>query len=142
MTPHPTRRQFAFLVPLAWLALSACAEDPIDAVSLEQARQALETGSVTVIDIREPDEHATGVAKGARLLPKSQLQARLSEIPNDPKQPVYLICATQNRSRAAVDWLHESGGYSNVKYVQGGMRGWVSKAWPTTAPATNAASKS
>lgn len=36
-------------------------------VSLEDMRQALETSSTIVIDIREPHEHANGVASGAQL---------------------------------------------------------------------------
>ncbi|MDP3617744.1 MAG: rhodanese-like domain-containing protein, partial [Rhodoferax sp.] len=65
-----------------------------DSVTLEYARKELEAGKATLIDIREPQEHATGVAKGARLLPMRQLAGRVSEIPNDPKTPVLLICNT------------------------------------------------
>src|SRR5664279_4551491 len=69
-----------------------------ESVSLDVARQELESGKSLVIDIREPQEHATGVAPGMQLLPMRQLAARISEIPNDPKRPVLLICNTQNRS--------------------------------------------
>ena len=42
-------------------------------VSLEATRTALESTSQIVIDIRETDEHATAVAKGALLIPMVNL---------------------------------------------------------------------
>lgn len=102
-------------------------------VGLDELRSALADRRTVVFDIREPQEHATGVAAGARLLPMSQLGARLVEVPRDPAQPVLLVCNTQNRSRRAVEALR-SRGYTNVRYVTGGMSGWSAKGWPLVAP--------
>lgn len=104
------------------------------AVSLEVARAAHEAGRVTLIDIREPNEHATGVAAGAHLLPMRQLASRLSEIPIDAKRPVLLICNTQNRSSAVQKALKERG-YHHVQYVNGGMSEWARRGWPMVKPA-------
>ena len=114
---------------------AAHAQARIDAesVSLDVARQELESGKAVVIDIREPQEHAMGVAPGMRLLPMRQLTARISEIPADPKQPVLLICNTQNRSSATLKYLREKG-YTNVRFVQGGMSEWARRAWPMIKP--------
>jgi rhodanese-related sulfurtransferase len=87
-----------------------------------------------LIDIREPREHATGVAPGARLLPMAQIGSRRSEIPTDPRQPVLLICNTQNRSKATLKALREKG-YGHVRYVEGGMSEWARRGWPLVAPA-------
>lgn len=103
------------------------------AVSLEAARAAHEAGKVTLIDIREPEEHATGVAAGAVLLPMRQLASRLSDIPADPKRPVLLICNTQNRSRAVQNALKERG-YHHVQFVNGGMSEWARRGWPMVKP--------
>ncbi len=107
-------------------------------VTLEQARAEFETGRALLVDLREPDEHATGVAAGALLLPMRQLASRLDEIPRDPSRPVLLICATQNRSRATLEAL-QARGHSNVRYVHGGMSGWAARGWPMVAPAVQAA---
>ena len=104
-----------------------------DSVTLDIARAELATGKSTVIDIREPQEHASGVALGVRLLPMSQLAARLGEIPNDPKRPVLLICNTQNRSSATLKFLREKG-YTNVRFVRGGMSEWTRRGWPLVRP--------
>lgn len=103
-------------------------------VPLEAVQQALKTNSAIVFDIREPSEFATtGVAKGAKLLPMSQISQRLSEIPKDPKQKVLLICNTQNRSSAVTKALKERG-YSNVEFVNGGMSEWVKRGLETVKP--------
>lgn len=127
---------------VAWLALTvgmlalgklgaALAAD--DAVSLDTARAEHGSGRALLIDIREPEEHATGVVAGAKLLPMRQLGKRLAEIPTDPKQPVLLICNTQNRSSATLRALRERG-YLNVRYVQGGMSEWARRGWPMVKP--------
>ncbi len=103
------------------------------AVSLDQARAEFEAGRAILIDIREPDEHATGVAAGAMLLPMSQLGQRLAEIPTDPSRPVLLICRTQNRSGATLRALRQHG-YGHVRYVHGGMSEWARRGWPMVKP--------
>lgn len=104
-------------------------------ISVAEARAAQAEGRALLIDVREPAEHAQGVAPGARLLPLSQLDQRLAEIPTDPKQPVLLICRTQNRSRKATEALRARGGYDHVRYVEGGMDAWVRQGGPTVMPA-------
>lgn len=117
------------------LALSGCSPASSDAVSLDTARAEFNAGRAILIDIREPDEHAHGVAPGARLLPMRQLHRRLSEIPVDPGQPVLLICRTQNRSSATLRALREQG-FSHVRYVDGGMSEWARRGWPLVKPGT------
>jgi len=127
----------AALTPGLAASLVACgqADSPLDAVSLETARAEFEAGRAVLIDIREPDEHATGVAAGARLLPMQQLKQRIHEIPNRPDQPVLLICHTQGRSSATLQMLRAQG-YGHVRYVSGGMSEWARRGWPTVKPPT------
>jgi rhodanese-related sulfurtransferase len=61
-----------------------------------------------------------------------QLSARLAELPRD--RPVLLICNTQNRSRATFDALRERG-WTNLRYVNGGMSEWNRRGWKTVKPA-------
>jgi rhodanese-related sulfurtransferase len=136
-----TYTKFSFTRRVALLALGlsvvtvGCSQElaAADSVTLEFARNALTTGQATFIDVREPQEHATGVAAGAQLLPMRQLESRLGEIPNDLKQPVLLICNTQNRSSATLRFLRDKG-YTNVRFVQGGMSEWSQRGWPLVKP--------
>jgi rhodanese-related sulfurtransferase len=129
-----TRRLMVAMSALGALGLAygQARLDP-DSVTLDVARKELESGQSRLIDIREPQEHATGVASGVQLLPMRQLASRINEIPNDPKQPVLLICNTQNRSSATLKYLREKG-YTNVRFVQGGMSEWARRAWPMVKP--------
>jgi rhodanese-related sulfurtransferase len=141
--PQPRRQALRRLVLMA-LAVSAstallpaCSDDAAapdpQRVSLEEARQLFEAKQALMFDIREADEHATGVANGALLLPTSQLKQRLREIPQDPAQPVLIICQTQSRSSQVVKALKEAG-WTNVRYVHGGMSGWARNGWPLVKP--------
>jgi rhodanese-related sulfurtransferase len=115
------------------LAASFAAHAAAPFVQLEEARAALENSSTIVVDIREPGEHATGVAKGALLIPMSQLGKRLAELPAPGKQPFLLICNTQNRSSHVVEQL-QAAGYTNASYVKGGMSQWSSRGWQLVKP--------
>ena len=116
------------------LLLQACGPQlALPSVSLEQARTEHEAGKVLMIDIRESQEHATGVAQTAVLLPMSQLAQRMAEIPKRADQPVLLICNTQNRSRAVTEALQEQG-FTNIRYVNGGMSEWAKRGWHMVKP--------
>ena len=144
MTPtpssHPRIARRALLQAAACAALTLPATTRAQAlpaapkVDLETARTAAAAGQALLIDIREPDEHAaTGVAPGALRLPLSQIKERQSEIPRDPARPVLLICRTQNRSSKLAAML-QAQGYTNVSYVDGGMKEWTGRHFATEAP--------
>jgi rhodanese-related sulfurtransferase len=102
-------------------------------VSLDDARAGVDAGRVWLVDIREPSEHAGGVAPGARLVPVRQFAASLPELAADPSRPILLICQTQGRSRALAKALQQQG-YTQVRYVQAGMSGWAQRGWPLVQP--------
>ncbi len=131
-----TQRALSLALAVGLAILSVGCSDPIEAadhVSLEQARAEHEAGKVMFVDIREPREHKTGVAAGAVLLPMSELGEKIGQLPLSPDQPVLLICNTQNRSKATLLKLKQQG-YTNIRYVDGGMSQWAAKGWPMVAP--------
>ena len=130
-----SRRHLSVLIMGLAMGMTACSDaaNAADSVSLDTARTEFEAGRAILIDIREPNEHATGVAKGAQLLPMRQLGPRLAEIPLATNKPVLLICNTQNRSSATLSALREKG-YPHVKFVQGGMSEWTRRGWPLVKP--------
>jgi len=134
----PVRRRPALL--LLFLAAAAGPQrafsqpPPADMASLDEARRLHEAGQALLVDIRESDEHATGAAAGALLLPMSQLRQRINELPTDASRPLLLICHTQSRSSATQKALRQRG-YGHVRYVHGGMRDWARRSWPMVRPA-------
>ncbi|HKS98033.1 MAG TPA: rhodanese-like domain-containing protein [Rugosimonospora sp.] len=79
-----------------------------------------------VIDVREPDEYAAGHVPGALLAPMARLAEVRAQLP--PREPVYVICASGNRSRAAAAFLAQLGipAYS----VTGGTAAWARAGHP------------
>jgi rhodanese-related sulfurtransferase len=127
-----TTKQFLIAL-LGAFVFSASAQTAAPSVSIDAARDALQNASAIVIDIREPSEHATGVAQGARLLPMSQLGKRIGEVPKSSDQVVLLICNTQNRSARVAEQLRAAG-FTNISYVHGGMSQWAKQQWPMVKP--------
>ena len=80
----------------------------------------------TLIDVREPDEYATGHAPGAVNLPLSELPARVSEVPAGT--PVHVICQAGGRSARATELLTVNG--VDAINVDGGTNAWIQQGHP------------
>lgn len=79
-----------------------------------------------VVDVREPDEYAAGHVPGARLVPVDKIPGTLDELPTD--SPVYVVCASGNRSRSGADQLAERG--IDAWSVAGGTSAWAESGRP------------
>jgi rhodanese-related sulfurtransferase len=103
-------------------------------VDVEQMSQALADGGA-LIDVREPMEYAAGHVPGAVPMPMTQLPSRLGEL--DKRAPVYVICASGNRSAAMTDFLNRAGfeAYS----VAGGTAAWAGAGRPLDTGAAGVA---
>ncbi|MBL0385608.1 rhodanese-like domain-containing protein [Tumebacillus sp. ITR2] len=77
--------------------------------------------SVTIIDVREPEEVAQVRIPGVKHIRLSELQSRQNEI--DPEKETIFVCRSGNRSAMACEYLMGQG-YRNVKNLMGGMSGW------------------
>jgi rhodanese-related sulfurtransferase len=98
-------------------------------VSLEVGLSAFASehaGGAMVIDVREPHEYVAGHVPGARLVPLASLPAHAGSL--RPGGPVYVICASGNRSLAAARFLAGRG--IDAKSVAGGTSGWTGLGLP------------
>ncbi len=84
-----------------------------------------------VVDVREPYEYVDGHVPGAVLMPMGQLPSRAAEL--DKARPVYVICATGNRSRAMADYLCRAG--FDARSVDGGTSAWAQSGRPVVTGA-------
>jgi rhodanese-related sulfurtransferase len=100
-------------------------------IDIQQLASVLADGGGNVIDVREPGEYLTGHVPGARLVPMGQLSSRLGEL--DRSRPVYLVCASGNRSGAMASLLHQNG--FDAVNVAGGTNAWVQSGRPVTTGA-------
>lgn len=79
-----------------------------------------------LLDVRTPEEFASGHLEGAANINVQELQSRLSEIPRD--QPVVLYCRSGNRSAQAAQML-QAAGFTGV-YDLGGIIAWEQAGLP------------
>ncbi len=92
-----------------------------------EAHERIVSGEGILVDVREPHEWRAGHAAGARHIPLSELPRRAAELPKE--RPVYVICASGNRSRVAAALLHEAGFACPIN-VNGGTSAWMRSALP------------
>lgn len=83
-----------------------------------------------LIDVREPNEYATGHVPGAINIPLDNLPARVEDVPDG--EPVYVICQSGNRSARGADILIDLG-YQAVS-VAGGSQAWIEQGLPLDTP--------
>ncbi len=74
-----------------------------------------------LVDVREPDEYASGHIAGALSIPLKALPNRLNEVPKD--RPVVVYCRSGHRSAMAQTFLAQQG-YTNVTSMTGGLLSW------------------
>jgi rhodanese-related sulfurtransferase len=99
-------------------ALPAFAETPVPAAATSQpvkpgrvdgaTAKALAAGGARVVDVRTPQEFASGHVPGAINIPYEEIGKRASEI-GPPSTPVVIYCRTGRRSAIAVEALQKAG---------------------------------
>ncbi len=89
-------------------------------VDSEQAH-ALVADGAALIDVRSPEEFASGHIDGARNIPVGQIGQRAAEV-GDKDGPVVVYCRSGMRSAQAKSTL-ESAGFTKVHNL-GGMSRW------------------
>jgi molybdopterin/thiamine biosynthesis adenylyltransferase/rhodanese-related sulfurtransferase len=107
----------------------------IDEVDPASAREQLSNGAVA-IDVREPEEWATGHVPGAKHVPKSYLESRIEGAVPDRSQHLILYCASGNRSAWATRTLVEDLGYEHVESMTGGFTLWKDRGYDVEMPRT------
>ncbi len=79
-----------------------------------------------LLDVRTPEEFASGHIHGAVNIPVESLGNHLSEIPGG--QPIVVYCHSGNRSAKAAQILAQAG-YTSL-YDLGGLNHWIAQGLP------------
>lgn len=103
------------------------AKTGISEASPAEARPAIEAAYSQFIDVRSPEEYAEGHAYRTRNIPLDTLADNLDKI--EKREPVYIICRTDNRSRQAAEILVNAG-FSRAIVVTGGTEAWKAAGMP------------
>jgi rhodanese-related sulfurtransferase len=100
--------------------------EPFRRVQPEEARSLIDSGQVTVVDVREHWEYEKDHIAGAKLIPLARIISNPSVIDTDN---VILVCEVGQRSGVAAE-VAASLGYENLYNLEGGMTAWRSHGYP------------
>lgn len=93
-----------------------------DDVDARTAHAELSSGAWRALDVRTPQETASGILAGALCIPVDELPARVGELPRDGR-PLLVYCASGGRSAAACELLSQSG-LEHLHNLEGGLGAW------------------
>lgn len=110
---------------LLWPLLRERAAGPT--LSTLAATQMINARHAQVIDVRPPEQFATGSVPNARNIPLGELGQRGGELRKD--RPVILVCNTGRTAFGAASKL-KAGGIGEVYVLAGGVAAWREAGLP------------
>jgi len=112
------------------------AKTTTSAVDAAKTKELIANGKVVLIDVRNPDEWEKGVIKADKLIKISRgwLEIKYSKLILNAyaKNDHFIVyCGIEPRAVLAASRLKELG-FTNVSYLQGGIKNWVKIGYETT----------
>ncbi|MCD8563390.1 MAG: rhodanese-like domain-containing protein [Alphaproteobacteria bacterium] len=98
--------------------------EPIDAATLKSW---LDKGDVTLIDVREPGEHAQAHIAGSILIPVGTCAT--ADIPHDPAKKLVFYCKAGKRGGMACQICASSMPEGVVYNLSGGIDEWIAEGY-------------
>lgn len=138
--PYDGSMRTRFLLLLSALVLASCAGSPttapgvVEVVSVDDAAAVLaDHPDAIVLDIRTPEEFATGWIPGAINIDfyAADFGTRLRQLDRDATYVVY--CRSGNRTGQALDTFRQLG-FASVHAVDGGILSWFEAGRPMVLP--------
>ncbi len=118
------------LLFLAIAAITACGSqaqsDRLDAPAFQER---LKAKDVQLVDVRTPEEFATGHLDGAVNIDYVNGDFMAGTAVLDKTRPVLLYCAAGGRSESALADM-KAAGFTQVQDLIGGINGWKKKGLP------------
>jgi rhodanese-related sulfurtransferase len=103
-------------------------EAMLKTITPEEAARLLREEDATLVDVREPDEHARARIPGARNLPLSRLEE--AELALHAGKPVLFHCRSGARTEGNAARLAAKAGCVEAFVVEGGLDAWKRAGLP------------
>lgn len=112
------------------LALACSAESTPSRIAPAELAAQIEAGDApTVLDVRTPEEFASGHVPGAINIPHDELAGRLDELAFARDSEIVVHCEGGGRASRAEAVLVEAG-FSDVRDLDGHMQAWREGGYP------------
>jgi len=113
-----------------FLKLVKSVKTRIRETDVHDVRRRLEAGETFyLVDVREESEWSRGHLPGAIHLSKGIIERDIEKTIADPSATIVLYCGGGFRSALVADSLQQMG-YSDVRSMDGGWRGWREAGYP------------
>ncbi len=120
-------RALLILASMAFVACGTQAQtDRLDAAAFQERLTATD---VQLVDVRTPEEFATGHVEGAVNIDYVNGDFMAGTKMLDKTKPVLLYCASGSRSESALGDM-KAAGFKQVQDLLGGMNGWKKQGLP------------
>ena len=118
---------FALLI-VVLLVLQSCVRvsnvgGHFERLSVDEFKEFIADSTVQLVDVRTPEEYATGHIPGSVNIDVQKGHEELATV-LDPERPVALYCRSGRRSENA-GWVLEKVFFRNVVDLKGGYNAWV-----------------
>ncbi len=98
-------------------------------VSVSEAKDLFDKGSIVFLDCRESNEFKMGHVPGAVNVPRGLLEFKIDKQIPDKASSIIMYCKTGGRGCLATCTLCKMG-YKNVKNMNGGWMAWEKAGYP------------
>lgn len=98
----------------------------VGSINVETLKEWMKTGSVTLVDVREPNEWDAGRIEGATLIPLATVSAQLMPRVADKKLVIY--CRSGRRSQTACELVNYQDPTLDPYNLEGGILAWEASA--------------
>ena len=93
------------------------------------ALQLINHKNAIVLDVREPNEYASGHVLNSKHIPLGKLKERMGELEKYKDRPVVVVCRSGNRSGTACFLLGRQG-FTQAFNLAGGVQAWQKNKLP------------
>ena len=104
-------------------------QEPFKRIDVGTAKQMMEAGGIRIIDVREPNEYASGHVPNAELIPLGQILAKPQDHIRTDQKTIF-ICGVGQRSAVAAE-MAAAVGATDIYNMEGGTKAWIESGFPT-----------
>lgn len=95
-------------------------------ITVVEFKRRMESEVLTLLDVREPDEHDEFHIANSILIPLGELEERIDELQHLQDKELIVYCRSGNRSAQACMFL-ELSGFSNTVNLTGGTIAYLTQ---------------
>ena len=114
---------------VAQMLSEAAATVPFMSLAELESRVRVGDDELIVLDVREREAYQAGHIRGARLLPRGQLELRVNQELPDPTRRILTCCEFGRISTLAAATLRTMG-FQRAVALDGGMKAWLEAGYP------------